>query len=139
MVFLNTVLYTHSNKKKKKLKPKNFLSSPKDLTSPLHHLLAACSTLHGSSPNRRTLNPNQTSRSLNTFEEVMKTLTFFLCILLDCILLCCRDPVEGARAAMGVIVLDLYPGLRISPLYLGRFVLKVRLSRRRLKGRFCCA
>ncbi|KAF5821106.1 hypothetical protein HanRHA438_Chr01g0010321 [Helianthus annuus] len=124
MVFLNTVLYTHSNKKKKKLKPKNFLSSPKDLTSPLHHLLAACSTLHGSSPNRRTLNPNQTSRSLNTFEEI---------------LLCCRDPVEGARAAMGVIVLDLYPGLRISPLYLGRFVLKVRLSRRRLKGRFCCA
>ncbi|KAJ0626068.1 hypothetical protein HanLR1_Chr01g0007851 [Helianthus annuus] len=69
MVFLNTVLYTHSNKKKKKLKPKNFLSSPKHLTSPLHHLLAACSTLHGSSPNRRTLNPNQTSWSLNTFEE----------------------------------------------------------------------
>ncbi|MFS7949137.1 hypothetical protein Hanom_Chr06g00568041 [Helianthus anomalus] len=36
------------------------------------------------------------------------------------ILLCCRDPVEGARAAMGVIVLDLYPGLEISPFSLGR-------------------
>ncbi|MFS7973980.1 hypothetical protein Hanom_Chr09g00863051 [Helianthus anomalus] len=46
-----------------------------------------------------------------------------MCILSDCILLCCRDPVEGARAAMGVIVLDLYPGLEISPFSLGKFTL----------------
>ncbi|KAM0038806.1 hypothetical protein Hdeb2414_s0013g00419961 [Helianthus debilis subsp. tardiflorus] len=79
-----------------KIKPQNFLSSSIHLPSPpsVSRLLnleahppegwtqsTTTSTSHGSSPNRRTLNSNRTSRFLNTFEEIL-------------ILLCCRDPVE---------------------------------------------